>query len=133
MNDWGKNGIIIKMSLIISVVVVIPAALIYGFNPALLLDIEFSTTDEANFTKGVMGLYLSFALFWAIALFRNNIIHAALITNAVFMIGLGLGRVVSLYIDGLPSNPYLIGLCGELLLGSYSLWVLYTKKPQRNL
>ena len=122
-----KTNIHLKISLIISVLVVIPAAFIYGFNPGLFLDISFSAIDEQNFSKGVMGLYLAFASLWCFGLFNPKFLHAALISNALFMLGLGFGRILSLIYDGTPSIAFNIGLVGELVLGLYSTWMLNSK------
>lgn len=127
MQTTLNTNINLKISLIISVLVVIPAGFIYGLNPELLLDISFNAIDEKNFSKGVMGLYLAFASLWCFGLFNPKFFHAALISNALFMLGLGFGRILSLFFDGMPSIAFSIGLFGELVLGFYSAWVLNSK------
>ena len=120
-------GFSIKISLIISVMVVIPISLIYGFKPELLLDIDLVTNDEYNFAKGVMGLYLAFSLFWGYGLINSKVLKPALISNVLFMLGLVIGRSVSILVDGWPSVLYMFGLFGELVLGLYTLHVLSYK------
>jgi predicted membrane protein len=114
--------------------VVIPAAIVYGFYPEWLLDMSPETRDEHSFAKGVMGLYLAFSLFWSFALFETKLLKTALLSNMLFMLGLGLGRVVGILIDGIPSDTYIIGMFGELILGLYGLWLirssLFKKLPQ---
>lgn len=40
------------------------------------------------------------------------------------MLGLGFGRLLSLFFDGTPTFGYQFGTIAELLLGFYGLWVL---------
>ena len=40
------------------------------------------------------------------------------------MLGLGIGRVLSMLIDGQPSFAYQLGTIGELVLAFYGLYVL---------
>lgn len=126
-----KSDIHLKISLIISVLVVIPAAFIYGFNPELLLDISFNTIDEHNFSKGVMGLYLAFVSLWCFGLFNSKFLYVALLSNALFMLGLAFGRILSVVFDGWPTMAYTLGLIGELSLGVYSAWVINSKHFQK--
>jgi hypothetical protein len=46
-----KQDIITKIHLIISVLIVIPVAFVYGFNPSSEFDIHLNTVDEQNFSK----------------------------------------------------------------------------------
>lgn len=121
------TGFSTKISLVISVMVVIPISLVYGFKPELLLDIDLVTNDEYNFAKGVMGLYLAFALFWGYGLINSKVLKLALISNVLFMLGLVMGRSVSVLVDGWPSAVYMFGFFGELVLGLYSLYMLSYK------
>lgn len=121
------KAIITKIHLVISVIVVIPAAFIYGFGFSTILDLNPSTLDEKNFYKAIMGLYLAFSLLWIQGVLKSKFLNVALISNVLFMLGLGFGRVISTVLDGLPSTSYLVGTFGELVLGSYGLWVLNSK------
>ena len=127
-----KADIFFKIHLVVSVIIVIPVALIYGFKPGLFLDIHLQTIDEQNFFKAVMGLYLGFSLLWILGIFKSKHLKTALITNLIFMLSMGFGRFTSILFDGTPSIFYVLGTVGELILGFYGLWILsskYSKKP----
>jgi len=123
----NKQDIISKIHLVISVSIVVPIALIYGFKPELSFDMFLETIDEHNFYKAVMGLYLGFSTIWLLGVFKVHYLKTALITNVVFMLGLGFGRLLSLTLDGIPTVGYLFGTVAELFLGLYGLWVLNRK------
>ena len=114
----------IKIHLVISVFIVVPVAFFYGINPVELLDVDVNTIDEHNLFKAIMGLYLGFSTLWVIGIFKQKYFKTALISNLIFMLGLGFGRVVSILIDGTPSLGYVFGTLGELFLGFYGLWIL---------
>jgi len=122
-----KPNFIQKIHLIISVLIVIPVAFIYGFEIDSQLDIVPKTVDEHNFLKAVMGIYFGFSTLWILGIFKKPYLKAALISNVIFMLGLGFGRLLSFVIDGLPSDAYLYGTFGELVLGFYGVWVLTNK------
>lgn len=110
--------------LFISVLIVIPVAFVYGFQPDFLFEIDPKTIDENNFLKAVMGLYLSFSLIWILGIFNPNLWKLATISNMLFMFGLGIGRIISLLFDGNPSPLFIFGTVGELVLGMYSFFQL---------
>lgn len=122
----SNKAIITKIHLIISVLVVLPTAINYGFFPNVFVDLFPKTIDELNFNKAVMGLYLGFSTLWLLGIFRKGYLQSALISNIIFMLGLGLGRVVSMIFDGLPTFAFLYGTFAELFLGVYGVWVLST-------
>lgn len=126
-----KEHIYLKIHLAISVCIVVPAAIVYGFFPDTLLELFPKTIDEYNFNKAIMGLYLAFASVWILGILRTRYLKAALLSNMVFMLGLGFGRVLSIIVDGMPSNLYLIGTLGEIFLGFYGFWVLKRLKNQQ--
>jgi len=119
-----KQDFINKIHLIISVLIVVPVSFVYGFNPDLQFDIHINTIDEHNFFKAIMGLYLGSSIIWLFGIFKTNYLKIALVSNMIFMLGLGSGRVLSLIVDGTPSFGYLFGTFAELFLGVYGFWVL---------
>lgn len=121
-----KRDFINKIHLIISILIVVPVAFVYGFNPDSQFNIHLNTIDEHNFFKAIMGLYLGFSTLWVLGIFKANYLKLALVSNLIFMLGLGFGRLLSLIIDGEPTFGYLFGTFAELFLGFYGLWVLKT-------
>lgn len=119
-----KQEFIVKIHLIISVLIVVPVAFVYGFNPDSQFDIHLDTIDEFNQFKAVMGLYLGFSILWILGIFKTNYLNLAVVSNMIFMLGLGLGRVVSIFLDGTPTFGYIFGTIAELFLGCYGVWVL---------
>ena len=71
-----------------------------------------------------MGLYLGFSIVWLLGIFKTNYLKTALVSNIIFMLGLGSGRVLSLIVDGTPTFGYIFGTFAEIFLGVYGLWVL---------
>ncbi|WP_047549128.1 DUF4345 domain-containing protein [Psychroserpens sp. Hel_I_66] len=126
-----KKDIINKIHLIISVCIVVPVSFVYGFNPELSFDMFLETIDEHNFYKAIMGLYLGFSSLWVLGIFKSHYLKTALITNMIFMLGLGFGRVLSIALDGIPTFGYIFGTVAELFLGFYGLWVLNRLKSHQ--
>ncbi|QCE41213.1 DUF4345 domain-containing protein [Psychroserpens sp. NJDZ02] len=124
MMKINNKEIITKIHLIISVCIVVPVSLFYGFNPSAQFDIHLATIDEHNFFKAIMGLYLGFSVLWILGVFKTNYLKMALVTNMIFMLGLGFGRLLSFTIDGVPTFGYKFGTIAELFLGFYGLWVI---------
>ena len=118
-----KREIITKLHLVISVLIVIPVAVIYGFYPELF-DLSAQTPNDHNFHKAVMGVYVGFSVFWMFGIAKNAYLKLAVITHIVFMIGLGFGRAISMCIDGAPTWIYIFGMFAELGIGAYGMWVL---------
>ncbi len=97
---------------------------VYGFRPDSQFDIHLNTIDEHNFFKAIMGLYLGFSTLWFMGVFKASYLKLALVSNMIFMLGLGFGRLLSLVLDGTPTFGYIFGTFAELFLGFYGLWVL---------
>lgn len=117
-----------NIHLIISAFIVIPVALVYGFSPNLLFNIHPNTIDEHNILKAVMGIYLAFASLWILGIIKTNYWSIATISNAIFMLGLASGRVISLFFDGIPSIIFCLGTFGEIILGIYAISILQKQK-----
>ncbi len=118
-----------NLHLYISVPIVIAVALLYGFQPQMLFDIQPNSVDEHNVYKAVMGIYLAFAFFWWYGVVHNHYWKAATISNVFFMLGLAFGRLLSFAIDGIPSNVLLIGFFGEVVLAVYGIVQLKKSNP----
>ena len=125
-------GIRKNLHLIISILIVVPVALAYGFQPDLLFDITIKSIDEANIFKAIMGLYLCFSVLWILGILKQNYWYAATIANIIFMLGLALGRVISLIIDGLPSLIFSMGTIGELILAIFGIYQLISHQKSTN-
>jgi len=122
-----KKDFIQKIHLIISACIVVPVSFFYGFNPNYHFDIQLQTIDEQNFFKAIMGLYLGFSFIWMLGVFKQQYLSIALITNIIFMLGLSFGRILSFFLDGMPTFGYQFGTFAELFLGCYGIWVLTNK------
>ena len=117
-----------KIHLIISICIVIPAALVYGFYPELVYPDSVIGINLQNSLKAVMVFYLGFAWLWVLGILSPKYLKPALISNTVFMLGLGFGRAISFATDGLPALFFTIGTVGEFILGFYGLSLLYNEK-----
>jgi len=113
-----------KIHLIISVLIVVPVAFLYAFAPDLQFELFPKTIDEHNFYKAIMGLYLGFSVVWLLGIFKIKYLKIALLTNVIFMLGLGSGRILSIIVDGMPTFGYQFGTVAELFLAAYGIWVL---------
>ena len=79
---------------------VFPAALGYGLNPKeflpVLYGIEVADNNLSNIFRAVMGLYIGCVLLWISGAFNKSLTVPALWCMFVFMLGIGLGRALSL-------------------------------------
>ena len=74
-----------------------------------------------------MCLYAGFSILWILAVFKNQCLKTAILTNMIFLLGLGFGRIISFCIDRTPTFGYEFGTFEELFLGCYGIWVLTNK------
>src|SRR6056297_4135227 len=88
-----------------------PVALSYGVMPEHGLPILYGISDPdlptRHVFRAVMGLYLGMICFWLAGALRPDLRIPALWTVFVFVTGIGLGRVLSLGLDGWP-GPVLV-------------------------
>ena len=124
----SKTAIRQNLHLIISSVIVIPVACVYGLFPKTilpqLLDFSVETTDLTNVFRAIMGLYLAFAVLWILGTVKPNYWKAATISQILFMLGLALGRILSVFLNGIPSPVFYYGILGELILGIFGWYQL---------
>jgi len=114
--------------LIFCAVGLVPIALVYGAKPSASLDMLFGiTVDTTNLThimRAVMGLYFGMVVIWVWGAFNKPMTIPALVTCAVFMLGLAAGRIFSLIIDGMPHWLLLVYAVLEIVLGLVAI-VIY--------
>ena len=113
-----------KESLFLTLVAVglIPLGITYGVHPSFNLlpisfldEVEINSIDHANIFSGIMGLYITMAIFWIFGAFNKSLTIPALWSLVIFMTGIGLGRAISMIIDGMPSNAFLLFLLLEVM------------------
>lgn len=117
-----------NLHLIISVLIVVPIAFVYGFLPNFisqkLFNVEVATLDLANIFKAIMGFYVASASLWVLGILKLKYWETATISNIIFMFGLSIGRLISLISDGIPSAIFLYGTFGELILAIFGIYQL---------
>ncbi|TAE13116.1 MAG: DUF4345 domain-containing protein [Bacteroidetes bacterium] len=119
-----------NLHLIVSVVTVMPAAIVYG-SPKLLpeyLNINVSNIDTLNMLKAIMCLYIVFSVVWVLGIVSSNCWKFATQLNILFMLSLGIGRVLSTCTDGFSGKLYIFGMIAELAIGGYA-WYQLKNKP----
>ena len=99
----------------------VPIALGYGARPSVSLDALFGiTVDTTNLThimRAVMGLYFGMVVVWVWGAFNPRLTGPALVSCAVFMLGLAAGRVLSFALDGMPHWLLVVYAVLEIALG----------------
>lgn len=117
-----------NLQLLLSSIIVIGVAIIYGAHPSVILPYFFDFTVEnlelKNIFRAVMGLYLAFGIFWIYGIKSASYWKMATISNVLFMGGLAIGRFVSMIIDGW-SDQYGIGMILEFVM---MIWGIYNLK-----
>ena len=100
----------------------IPLGITYGTHPSLsflpvsfLDEVEINSIDHANIFSGIMGLYITMAIFWILGALKKSLTIPALWSLVIFMTGIGAGRAISMIADGMPSGPYLLFLLLEVI------------------
>ena len=113
--------------LLFSSIVLLPIAITYGISPDVQIPfgISFSieSVDLKNILRAIMGLYLAMIDWWILGVFNSKSWVAATMTNIFFMAGLGVGRLISVVIDGVPSMNFHIGMYAEFLI---AIWGIYS-------
>ena len=111
-----------SLFLILVAIGLIPLGITYGAHPSFNLlpisfldEVEINSIDHANIFSGIMGLYITMAIFWILGAFKKSLTIPALWSLVIFMTGIGAGRAISMITDGMPSNPYLLFLLLEMI------------------
>lgn len=108
----------------------------YGTFPEKMLpnlfDFEAGSIDLRNIFRSLMGLYLAMITLWILGIIKPTIWKTATIANITFMLGLSIGRILSLFVDGPPSKYLVIGCAVELILAFWGIrnLTIYSKKTE---
>ena len=107
---------------------VFPAALGYGLNPKeflpILYGIEVEDNNLSNIFRAVMGLYIGCVLLWVSGAFNKRLTVPALWCMFVFMLGIGLGRALSLILDGMPDTIFVFYMFFEFVAAAITFYML---------
>ena len=107
---------------------VFPAALGYGLNPQeflpILYGIEVENNNLSNIFRAVMGLYVGCVSLWILGAFKKSSTVPALWCMFVFMLGIGLGRALSLILDGLPDMIFVFFMFFEFVAAGITFYLL---------
>lgn len=123
-----------QLFLLVSAAGLTPIALSYGLVPQsslkFLFGISLDGTNGVHIFRAVMGLYLALILFWLLGARNERYTVPALYSLVVFMFGLAGGRMLSLFLDGMPHWLLFLYLVLEIIFGAVGLWML--KKSQQS-
>ena len=104
--------------LLVAAVGLTPIALAYGLVPAItvpmLYGVEIDSVNVTHIFRAVMGLYLAMIVFWILGATRESLRFAGLCSVVIFMGGLAMGRLLSLFLDGIPGALLVIYLILEV-------------------
>ena len=124
-----------SLFLILVAIGLIPLGITYGAHPSLNLlpisfldEVEINSIDHANIFSGIMGLYVTMAIFWILGALKKSLTIPALWSLVIFMTGIGVGRAISMITDGMPSNPYLLFLLLEVIFALIGLMFIKSIK-----
>tara|TARA_B100000927_G_C16368945_1_gene430636 strand:- start:29 stop:427 length:399 start_codon:yes stop_codon:yes gene_type:complete len=124
-----------SLFLILVAIGLIPLGITYGAHPSFNLlpisfldEVEINSIDHANIFSGIMGLYVTMAIFWILGAFNKSLTIPALWSLVIFMTGIGVGRAISMITDGMPSNPYLLFLLLEVIFALIGLMFIKSIK-----
>ena len=115
----------IRVFLVLCAIGLAPVALSYGVVPAVSLDVLFGitvdSTNLANIMRAIMGLYFGMIVIWLWGAFSLPMAGPALVSCAVFMLGLAAGRTLSFVLDGMPHWLLVAYAVIEVVLGRSQL------------
>lgn len=76
---------------------------------------------------------LSASLLIIIGIFRKSWRYISILLVALFFLSYGIGRLLSLILDGMPAQGLFHAMIGELLIGTIAFILLYKMKKSKGL
>lgn len=114
-----------NLHLYLSALIVIPTAFYYAdfsfLNTFFLVDGRLSVNMYSQM-MAIASLYIGCAFIWILGVINIAYWKLATVLNGLFMSCLFVGRVVSFFVSGLPSEVYVYGAFGELILAVFAAY-----------
>lgn len=124
MKELNKN-----LHLSLSAIAVLVVGITYGLYPStflpLFFDFSVETTDLNHVFRAMMGSYFALGIYWAYSVCFHTYWRGATYSVVFFMGGLAAGRLMSIFIDGIPSLAFTVGTVLEIL---FVIWGIYNLK-----
>jgi hypothetical protein len=124
-----------RLGLVIAAGVIGTQGMRYLIDPASVVDgttVSTATIDERHVLRGGYGgVLVAVAALAAAGSVRGSLRHPALVTVAVTMGGLAVGRTVSLVVDGKPSASLMSLLVIEVALAVAATVLIAWAQPRR--
>ena len=112
-----------------SAIAVLVVGITYGLYPStflpLFFDFNVETTDLNHVFRAMMGSYFALGIYWGLGAFFEKHWRGATYAVVFFMGGLAAGRLLSIFIDGIPSVAFTVGTVLEIL---FVIWGCYNLK-----
>lgn len=128
---------ITRVYLLMITIGLFPIALSYGADPASTLPKLFGfpveVPNETQLFRVYMCLYIGMCVFCALAAFRREWQHVAMIWAIIFMVSLASGRVLSILLDGMPASLLNWYLVVEAAMAGFGLWILARQETKPGL
>ncbi len=116
-----------KNYLIFTSILIIPIGMIYGVSPVkvlpMVLDISVEGTDQIHIYRAMMCLYVGMGIFWFMSALRDDWIAPAIISTLFFAGGLVVGRLISLFVEGVPSLLLIVYIIMEVAMIPIGLFI----------
>lgn len=124
-----KNSIVLKIYLVISGLLLTVIGSLTTFNPVNIKaneGIEIAGNASAlNDVRSFGMLLLATALFSIIGAFKTSLRKSATISAFLLFLSLGAGRIVSIILDGMPSDGMVKATGLEMILGIAGLIIYF--------
>lgn len=118
-----KKLLLLSASLVIGLVGI--AYLLFADTMYARYGIEIFSVNEYSMVRGAYGgLFLSFSLIFLSGAIDDRFELLSLTALFTFMLGFALGRLVSIFLDGIPSDQVLSLLAFELVCSIASLYFI---------
>lgn len=127
-----QRGLLLAMAVALT-----PIALSYGAAPATslpwLFGIDASGVSTRHIFRAIMGLYLALIGFWIVGALYAALRIPALWGLFVFTLGLALGRLLSLLLDGWPGPLLFAYMLAEMALAASAAWLIARNRDRHAL
>lgn len=120
-----------KTYLILTALTLTLMGLIFALDPNRYLagfGAAFNEPNQLHVIRSFGGFYLGFAGYLLMASRKENLVEGAVLGTALVMSGFLVGRIVSLWVDGLPDPKLWVSLVIELIFAIWGFGLLLKSK-----